>query len=238
MTDSPQKENGYTPIANEIMEALVGARLNGSEMAIILYVMRRTYGYGKKEDWISYTQFEKALGIARKNVWRNIESLVTKRLLVTEKKLGKTIYRFNKHYTGWVVTKMPLVTKMKSASYENEVQLVTKMPLTKESITKENKKESTKEKNFSFTPSQIARQFFHLPMPRQKVVADLVEAGCDSLTAEAEVQKFIDYWTEPNKSGTRQRWETEKTFEVGRRLKTWFRNIEKFNPSLSKHYVA
>lgn len=38
-----------------------------------------------------------------------------------------------------------------------------------------------------------------------------------------EIQKFYFYWTEKNGTGTKQRWQTERTFEVDRRLATWFR---------------
>jgi uncharacterized protein (DUF427 family) len=44
-----------------------------------------------------------------------------------------------------------------------------------------------------------------------------------------EVLKFTNYWTELNKSGTKQRWELEKTFEVNRRLMTWFSRVRDFN---------
>ena len=35
------------------------------------------------------------------------------------------------------------------------------------------------------------------------------------------VRRFYDYWTELNRSGTKMRFELEKTFEIGKRLKTW-----------------
>ena len=35
---------------------------------------------------------------------------------------------------------------------------------------------------------------------------------------------FIDYWTEPNKSGTRMRYELERTWDVSRRLARWAKN--------------
>ena len=38
---------------------------------------------------------------------------------------------------------------------------------------------------------------------------------------------FIDYWTEPNKSGTKLRFELEKTWSIDRRLKRW--NNSSFN---------
>ena len=44
-----------------------------------------------------------------------------------------------------------------------------------------------------------------------------------------ELNKFISYWTEKNGSGRKQKWEMEKTFEVKRRLATWFSNANKFS---------
>ncbi|QDP63647.1 MAG: hypothetical protein Unbinned3987contig1001_23 [Prokaryotic dsDNA virus sp.] len=39
---------------------------------------------------------------------------------------------------------------------------------------------------------------------------------------DLEDQKaFIDYWTEPNKSGSKMRFEMEKTWDLSRRLKRW-----------------
>lgn len=49
----------------------------------------------------------------------------------------------------------------------------------------------------------------------------------DSL--KGEFQKFILYWTEKTKSGAKQRWETEKTFEVKRRLATWLSRTNNFS---------
>lgn len=37
-----------------------------------------------------------------------------------------------------------------------------------------------------------------------------------------EIVKFTSYWTEPNHTGKKQRWEMQATFDVRRRLTTWF----------------
>lgn len=42
------------------------------------------------------------------------------------------------------------------------------------------------------------------------------------------IRAFFDYWSELNKSETKMRFETNKTWEVAKRLATWF-NKEKFN---------
>lgn len=63
---------------------------------------------------------------------------------------------------------------------------------------------------------------------RDGITQYLVEKGMNKDLVESELSKFISYWTELNHSGTKQRWELEKTFEVKKRLTTWFNNINKF----------
>lgn len=76
------------------------------------------------------------------------------------------------------------------------------------------------------TPAHKAKEFFENPEPS---IQELIAKGIPEEPIRAEIIKFISYWTEPNKSGTKQRWETEKTFEVGRRLNTWFGRVREFN---------
>jgi len=59
----PQKENGYTPIANEIMEALCRIRIPGEERQVLDCILRKTYGWNKCEDAISLTQFMEMTGL-------------------------------------------------------------------------------------------------------------------------------------------------------------------------------
>lgn len=40
---------------------------------------------------------------------------------------------------------------------------------------------------------------------------------------------FYNYWTELNKSGTRMKYELQKTFEIGKRLATWANRDKEFN---------
>ena len=46
---------------------------------------------------------------------------------------------------------------------------------------------------------------------------------------EKMLNAFCSYWTEPNKSKTKMRFELQKTFEIGRRLVTWANNDKGFN---------
>lgn len=56
---------------------------------------------------------------------------------------------------------------------------------------------------------------------------------------EALKQDFFDYWTEPNKSKTKMRYEQEKTWDMGRRLRRWesnnFKGKEQYAKEMPKN---
>ncbi len=99
--DSPQKENGYTPIANELMEALAKHRIPGEQMQCLFFIIRKTYGFNKKEDMISNSQFVKGTGLKKGNVSRAIKNLVEKRIVIKSDNRVPATYRFNKNYRMW-----------------------------------------------------------------------------------------------------------------------------------------
>lgn len=44
------------------------------------------------------------------------------------------------------------------------------------------------------------------------------------------VREFYDYWSEPNKSMTKLRWQLEPTWDTDKRLKRWQTNNNNFKP--------
>ena len=103
---NPQKENGYTPIASEILEHLVKLPLSAAELRVLLWVFRKTYGWNKKEDLISLTQFEQATKMSRPTVVRALKNLVIRGILVKTPKLA---YMVEKDWEKWVVKTPKLV---------------------------------------------------------------------------------------------------------------------------------
>ena len=96
---SPQKENGYTPIANELLEAFYRCKLTEYERVLVLCIWRKTYGWGKKEDWISNSQLSDETGIALPNITRTRRLLKSKNITIDNgKKFG-----INKNYGQWRV---------------------------------------------------------------------------------------------------------------------------------------
>ena len=51
----PQKENGYTSIANELLEQFYRRRFSSSQLKILLLVIRFTYGFNRKTATLSNT---------------------------------------------------------------------------------------------------------------------------------------------------------------------------------------
>lgn len=73
-------------------------------------------------------------------------------------------------------------------------------------------------------PSKINQDFFS----EGEIYKSIYEEFCSKinpLVVDREFKKFILYWTEPSKSGNKQRWEQQPTFEVKRRLYNWFSKI-------------
>lgn len=103
---SPQTENGYTKIANEIMEALARYRLSGRERQILDVILRKTYGFNKKFDYISMSQFAQSTGMRRPDVAEQIKKLLGKNLIgVTQNPNTNNInmYIFQKDWQLWKV---------------------------------------------------------------------------------------------------------------------------------------
>lgn len=50
----------------------------------------------------------------------------------------------------------------------------------------------------------------------------------------SELKNFAEYWSERSLNGKKQRWEMQKTFQLKRRIGTWFKNVGKFNNNRNK----
>lgn len=55
------------------------------------------------------------------------------------------------------------------------------------------------------------------------------------LYGKETVRDFFDYWTEPNKSNTKMRFELEKTWDVGRRMRTWNNRKSRYEKDFGKN---
>lgn len=105
---NPQKENGYTAIANELFERVIQLPIPASELRTLLFVLRKTYGFQKKQDRISLTQFEEGTGLSRPTVVTALKNLRARKILVTA---CLPLISLNKDWESWVVTACLLVKR-------------------------------------------------------------------------------------------------------------------------------
>lgn len=99
---SPQVEDGHLKIANELFEAIMAFPFGKNELRVLLAVLRKTYGYGKKEDDLSASQLGALLGtMARPHITTALNVLAT--MGVIHKRPGKygSIVGINKDYSRW-----------------------------------------------------------------------------------------------------------------------------------------
>ena len=95
---SPQLEDGYTMFANEILEALARINLSPYQSRVLWFIIRKTYGWHKKTDWISLSQIVDWTGIAKPNVCRTIKSLRRRNLIIRP---DSNHVGFQKDYWKW-----------------------------------------------------------------------------------------------------------------------------------------
>lgn len=105
---SPQTENGFTRIANEILEAVQSFRFTQNQFKLLLALWRNTYGWNRKECEFSLNQIIKQTGLQRKRVIDTLQSLEENNVIIEVKPprgSSPKVVKFNKNYMTWTVKK-------------------------------------------------------------------------------------------------------------------------------------
>lgn len=101
---NPQKENGYTAVANEIEEALSIMKLNGIQFRILHALARYTYGFSRKECEMSVTFLACAVGSTKSHISKELSELINKKIIIeigANKGRKSRILSLNKNYEEW-----------------------------------------------------------------------------------------------------------------------------------------
>lgn len=106
MAEEKEKQDSYTRLFNPILEALYKKNdlFTKNEYAIILFVIRSTYGWQKKKHPMSVSFIAKGTGIPERSVKRSIKNLINKRVLLdygTDGDTRKKQIGLNKSYSQW-----------------------------------------------------------------------------------------------------------------------------------------
>ena len=171
---SPQTQNGYTKIANELLEALAHIRIPGEAMQIFQVVVRKTYGFNKKEDAIALSQFCFATGLKKNTVCKGLKCLVGLNVITQKGNDIAKIYRINKDFNAWKPLPKKVTLPKKGIIVPQKGNLAyPKKGTTKESITKEKRKGPVLEKKPELSPEDLEQRRKTLAATRE----DLVKRG-------------------------------------------------------------
>lgn len=144
---SPQAEDGHVDIANEIVEALAKIKLSSYESRVLWALFRKTYGWHKKTDRISITQFQEITRMDRRNVHRTLSKLVQKKIVVRLDNSRIITYGFQKDYTKWRdIVQIDNDAGIPRVSGQGQKKIVARLDnrsLSKQTPTKETNKEKT-----------------------------------------------------------------------------------------------
>ncbi|MGE1562103.1 replication protein [Pantoea septica] len=156
-------EDGYTRIANELLEAVMLAGMTQHQLLVFMAVMRKTYGFNKKVDWVSNEQLSQLTGMLPHKCSAAKSALVKRNIFTQEGRLTG----INKELNEWKNEPYPKKVNLPESgkkslpesgngSYPNRVT-------TKDNITKDNKDNINKppvvpqsEKAKSFDPLSAA----------------------------------------------------------------------------------
>lgn len=136
-------DDGYTRIANELLEAVMAADLTARQLKVVLAVIRKTYGFGKKFDRITNTQIAMMTGIHHTHVCKAKNEMIAMNIIVTNGQaigVNKVIseWNFEISQVSESLAKTANKTLANLANWYKPTQLNTK-----ETIQKKEKKENT-----------------------------------------------------------------------------------------------
>jgi phage replication O-like protein O len=96
-------ENGWTGIANELLEAIIHAHFTSRQYAVILAVIRKTYGVKKRKvAAISLTEISQMAGISLANASRTVNELIDMHVIQLHGiKTQTRVMGINKNYDEW-----------------------------------------------------------------------------------------------------------------------------------------
>ena len=100
---NPQVENGYTRIANELLDAICRLKISGNEFRILLFIIRKTYGYNRRSAEISLSEIAEAVGLKACHVSTSIKNLSKNHVIVVSERNGNKprTLQLQKDYSLW-----------------------------------------------------------------------------------------------------------------------------------------
>ena len=116
---NPQKENGSTDIANELLEVIYSSNFNAPQLDIIYCLIRYTYGFHRKSHKLSINFISRATKRHKITISKELAKLIDKNVINVEQKSTYSTSRIlslNKNYSTWGVSQNETVSQSETVS--------------------------------------------------------------------------------------------------------------------------
>lgn len=157
MADIQIEDGKFTRIHNEILEHLVASNLNGTELAVVILIIRKTYGYNKLNDEISLSQFTNAIPVSKEAICNALSKLQLVKIIRLVKKgnskICSNLWHFNKDFDTWQLVKKTKLVKFSRPTSQDSPPATSQENLT-------DKRQETKEKTKDRSQPQVAEEKF------------------------------------------------------------------------------
>jgi len=233
--EEEKEQLNYTLILHQIRKKL---RLTLMEYCIadsIYHLSNNPKNKVKGWCYASKEHIANFLGTTRATIFDNINKLIKKGLIEKESET-KYLRTTQKWYDNVVIMRI-------KADYQDTLHTIKKLdkglsrnftPDYQETLHYNNNYNNINNKREELTPSEEMKLFTTSEEYFYKIVKYFVEKGLPEQAVVEELTKFKNYWMELNKTGRKQRWELQPTFQLKRRLMTWFRNCHKWTTTKGK----
>lgn len=182
----PQIEDGYTKIANELLEAIILFKFTERQYKVFFAILRKTYGFNKTNDDISLSQLSAICNLPINHVSTVIKQLVSLNIIIKAEGKHAHNLRINKHYDRWGLHNMEC-HKMELHNVDKGVTSLGVLPLHNMEVQNTTPKDNTKDNNNKGTrlpDDWIAPQEF----------IDFCNNERPDLDANFIAEQFKDYW--------------------------------------------
>lgn len=212
MTDtaSPQLEDGYTRIANELLKAIWSMPFTHQQHKVIFAVIQKTYGFNKKEDDVSASQLGDFCSMKRENVTRTLNELVKMNVITKRPGTYGSVIGLQKDHKKWAFSSVKptqacqLDTSVESTQGVSNPTVASVKPTQVDSVksthTKDNLPKDNQQKTCA-NASAFARFWSAYPKKKSKGQAEKAfskikpsEQLLDAMVAAVERAKTSEDW--------------------------------------------
>lgn len=195
---SPQLEDGHTRIANELLDALIRFDFSKRQYKVVLFVIRKTYGWNKKADVMSLSQIVDGTGLFRTHCCATVNELSDMKVLLKQAHQHGQLIKLNKNYGEWKL----LPKQSQCDQNSNEVLPKQSSSVTKTGTTKDKPKNNTKDITYAsgvFVVSDEAMEVFKSAYSDRDIQAEIKKAGAwcfsnPSKAPKSNYKRFINGW--------------------------------------------